>query len=238
MSDSGFGDLIAPIGSGPAGWFGKMPLLGDFAGRRLPNGFVQACDTWLSAGMEASRRQLGASWLDVYLTGPIWRFALAPGVVDTHWWFGTMMPSVDNVGRYFPLVVARGAAMAPETARGIQALSDWFDHIGAAALDTLRPGADVEAFEAALARAPAWVDGVPERRPALEYLPGRERYHLEGPASLAQWTTGLVLRDAMLRYAAHSLWWPDHATAPDTSLSICNGLPEAEHFALLLEGRW
>jgi type VI secretion system protein ImpM len=235
---SGFGDLFATPTTGAAGWFGKMPLMGDFAQRRLPTGFVESCDAWLSAGMQTSRQQLGDSWLDVYLTGPIWRFGWAPGVIDTQWWFGTLMPSVDNVGRYFPLVVARSAAVAPESARALQGLSDWYSRVAAASLDTLRPGASLEAFEAALAAAPAPIDELPERRPEIEYLPGRERYQLGGSASLAQWAAGMGLRDAMLRCAGHSLWWPDHATSPDTSLSFCNGLPDPEHFSLLLEGRW
>ncbi|MET0351344.1 MAG: type VI secretion system-associated protein TagF, partial [Rhizobacter sp.] len=128
MSTSGFGDLLGGpvVASAATGWYGKLSVLGDFAHRRLPQPFVDVLDDWLSRGMEASRAQLGDEWLDVYLTGPLWRFALAPGVVDPQWWFGVMMPSVDKVGRYFPLVVARAAAMAPESAAGVAGLDRWF----------------------------------------------------------------------------------------------------------------
>lgn len=240
MSDGAFDDLFAGLSAppGPTGWYGKLASLGDFAHRRLPQPFVDAIDTWLSAGMEASRQQLGSEWLDVYLTGPVWRFALAPGVLDGQWWFGVMMPSVDKVGRYFPLVAARTAAIAPESGAAVDALAAWYAHVGAAVLGTLHPQASVESFEAALASAPAWVDDLPARRPALARLPGRDRYSFDGDAALPQWVAGIGLREALRLCAGKSLWWPDHARTPDTSLSLAPGLPEAGSFALLLEGEW
>lgn len=240
MSQGAFDDLFAGIGAPAAatGWYGKLASLGDFAHRRLPQPFVDAMDTWLAAGMEASRQQLGPQWLDVYLTGPVWRFALAPGVLDGQWWFGVMMPSVDKVGRYFPLLAARPATIAPESAAAVEALAAWYAHVSAAVLDTLQPQSSVESFEAALASAPPWVDEVPARRPSLERLAGRDRYRFDGDAALPQWVAGIGLREALQLCGGKSLWWPDHAHTPDTSLSLSPGLPDAGSFALLLEGRW
>ena len=89
------------------GWFGKLSMLGDFASRRLDPAWIESCDRWLSASMQASQQQLGHDWLQTYLSAPVWRFAWAPGVVDQQWWFGVLMPSCDNVGRYFPLLIAQ-----------------------------------------------------------------------------------------------------------------------------------
>ena len=241
MSDSAFGDLLGGLGTpdgGSAGWFGKLASLGDFAHRRLPQNFVDVLDDWLSKGMEASRGQLGDEWLDVYLTGPLWRFALSPGVVDARWWFGVLMPSVDKVGRYFPLVVARGTPIAPESVAGLAGLHGWYRQVSAAVLDTLQPQATIDTFEAALGRAQAWPESLPERRPDVAHLPGRDRYTLPGDAPLAQWGSAFGLREAMQVCAGKSLWWPDHANTSDTSLSISHGLPEPGQFALLLEGEW
>jgi len=47
----------------------------------------------------------GEDWLDSYLTAPIWRFLLSSGVCGQMPMLGVMMPSVDRVGRYFPLTV-------------------------------------------------------------------------------------------------------------------------------------
>jgi len=231
--------LSAPASPAP-GWFGKLSMLGDFAHRRLPSDFVAACDDWLSAGMAASRQQMDDSrWLEAYLTGPLWRFAWAPGVAGEAWWFGLMMPSVDKVGRYFPLLVARSAEQPPQSLAGFAALEAWFDAVGAAVLATLQPGATLEAFDAALGRLPAWVPPAsPPPRPKMALLSGRERCTLEGPASLSQWLTACGSLEALQRCAGHSLWWPDHAHSADNSLSIAPGLPDPEHFSLLLQGVW
>lgn len=231
-------ELLEGTGVEAPGWYGKMAMLGDFASRRLPQDFVDACDAWLARGVEQSRAQLGDRWLDVYLTGPIWRFAWAPGVVDAQWWLGVMMPSVDKVGRYFPLLIARSAAALPDTAEGLSTLEAWYAHLSATALGTLRPGATLEDFESTLARAPARSESSGLATVTASPLPGRVRHTLPGAASLQTWAQGLLAGDVLQRFAGRSLWWPDHAESPDNSLSVTQGLPPAQYFSELLEGRW
>ena len=50
---AGHGGAIA------AGWFGKMPALGDFASRRLPPAWIEAWDGWLQRELVRSRTALG-----------------------------------------------------------------------------------------------------------------------------------------------------------------------------------
>jgi type VI secretion system ImpM family protein len=101
--------MSAPAVNGPAvpGWFGKLPNLGDFASRRLPDAFVQPWDRWLQLGMARAREDVPGDWLAGYLVAPIRRFWLAPGVLGDGGWAGLLMPSVDRVGRHFPLTLAR-----------------------------------------------------------------------------------------------------------------------------------
>lgn len=54
--------------SSVAGWYGKIPSLGDFVSRRLPPDFINTWDTWLQQGMAISRTQLGECWVDLYMT--------------------------------------------------------------------------------------------------------------------------------------------------------------------------
>ena len=89
-----------------AGFYGKIPSLGDFVSRRLPRRFITPWETWLQEAMANSRQQLGDSWLDNYLTSPMWRFALTPGICGESGWAGIIMPSVDRVGRYYPFTLA------------------------------------------------------------------------------------------------------------------------------------
>jgi len=97
------------------GFYGKLPGEGDFVTRRLPWEFTSAWDEWLQQGMQASRAALGEGWLKLYLSAPIWRFQLAPGVCGPLAWRGLFLASVDRVGRYFPLTLAfpGGNAAAP-----------------------------------------------------------------------------------------------------------------------------
>ena len=96
-----------PLGAAKAGFYGKLPARGDFVSRRLPRSFVEPWDAWLQQGFASSRDHLGDGWLEAYLTSPIWRFVLAPGVCGPAGVAGVVMPSVDSVGRYFPLTIAQ-----------------------------------------------------------------------------------------------------------------------------------
>ena len=88
-----------------AGFYGKLPCKGDFLQRRVSQEFVDAWDAWLQQSLHVSREQLQERWLDAYLTSPVWRFVLAAGVCGSGTYAGVMLPSVDRVGRYFPLTL-------------------------------------------------------------------------------------------------------------------------------------
>lgn len=85
--------------------FGKLPSHGDFLRRRASDAFVDAWDAWLRECLTASHEALGERWLDVYLTSPAWRFVCAAGTCGPVPVIGLMVPSVDRVGRYFPLTL-------------------------------------------------------------------------------------------------------------------------------------
>ena len=221
------------------GWFGKMPALGDFSARRLPPEFVQRCDEWLSRGLQTSRHQLGERWLDTYLRAPVWRFAWSPGIVGPQWWMGVMMPSVDNVGRYFPLIVAQPSACPPDAGSDQAALQRWLDHVAHAAMATLQPGGSVDAFEASLAQAPAWQAQPPQGLPTLQRLVGRDRYHAGAHPSLAHWLETVANAALHQQVQGQSLWWlPERSASGGGSLSLGPGLPGADHFIDLLQGSW
>ena len=102
------GLAVAPPGL--AGWtrgfYGKLPSCGDFVGAGLPRAFVRAWDGWSARALPASRDRLGPAWQAAWLEAPVWRFALPVGACGDQRAFGVWMPSVDRVGRYFPLVLA------------------------------------------------------------------------------------------------------------------------------------
>lgn len=111
----------------PIGLYGKLPSHGDFLQRGVADGFVNVWDEWLQAGLSSSRRELGDGWLDVYLTSPVWRFALASGVIGVSAWAGILMPSVDRVGRYFPLTIVAELVPSVRPLELAAIAHGWFD---------------------------------------------------------------------------------------------------------------
>ncbi|GAA4333576.1 hypothetical protein GCM10023144_24970 [Pigmentiphaga soli] len=134
-----------------AGWYGKLPSLGDFASRRLPVDFIEPWDAWLSSVLEASRRRLGNDWLNAYLSCPVWRFLLLPGALSANGWAGVLLASVDRVGRHFPLTVAAPMDKPPATPAALAAFWHWLSALERCALDAIEYDHDAAAFDAALA---------------------------------------------------------------------------------------
>ncbi|MFT7774156.1 type VI secretion system-associated protein TagF [Roseateles sp.] len=214
------------------GWYGKLAMLGDFASRRLAADCVVACDRWLAECVLGSQRALGEQWLSRYLAAPAWRFAWAPGVMDQRWWFGVLMPSCDNVGRYFPLLVAQPRAAPPADRISLDHLDLWWAQLVDAALATLAPGATLESFEAALEALPPWPGALPVVTRALPAAAGREAYAVAQGAALAGVVRGLAAAALQQRLAGGSFWWS--CAQGDSECALLPGLPAADGFAAML----
>lgn len=135
------------------GWFGKLPGMGDFAHRRLPESFRSAWDLWLQRGL-GRLRDRHADWTAHYLEAPVWCFALGPRVVGEGSWIGVLMPSVDGVGRYFPftLAVELGDAGAGLKGDALAIALRWWSHATRAALEGLDGDLDALRFDALVER--------------------------------------------------------------------------------------
>ena len=220
------------------GWYGKLSSLGDFAGRRLAPDWVKSCDQWLSEAMSASRAELGARWLEVYLSAPVWRFAWAPGVVDARWWFGVLMPSCDNVGRYFPLLIAQPRDKPPVDRVGLDHLELWWSHLAQAAMQTLHDQASVDDFEDLLVQAPPFPTAATVAVGPAVTVQGRARHDTASGATLVQVLHGVAAQNMFTRLAGCSLWWPMSDEAGDPPVTVAQGLPDPQQFAELLAGGW
>lgn len=121
----------------PLGLYGKLPSYGDFVNRNLPAKFITTWDEWLQLFVSSSKEQIGERWLDIYLTSPIWRFALSAGVVDENNWAGIVLPSVDQVGRYYPFTIAIPLNNNINPLEFMSANGRWFAHVEELALQAL-----------------------------------------------------------------------------------------------------
>ena len=136
------------------GWYGKLPSLGDFASRRLPPEFIEAWDDWLAGGLAEWRAREPTAWLADYLAGPSWRFMLSPGLLaaDDFAWVGVLMPSVDSVGRYFPLTLVQPLRDLPVSTLQARALLEWLQRLDDLAADAIQDDWQVDHLERALER--------------------------------------------------------------------------------------
>lgn len=132
---------------GRLGMYGKIPILGDFVSRGLPADFIHAWDAWLQESISASRQDLGAAWLDIFLTSPIWRFFLSPGVCSEKAWAGVLIPSVDRVGRYFPLTLAIPLSEKNSFPLMLIQAGEWFEMVENIALSALQDDFDMTRFD-------------------------------------------------------------------------------------------
>ena len=218
---------MTPPDAATPGWYGKLSSLGDFASRRLPPQWIRLCDQWLSREMRSAEQALGERWLGVYLTAPVLRFAWAPGVVDAQWWFGVLMPSCDNVGRYFPLVIAHGREAPPTDTRGLEHLDRWYAHLSAAALATLDDrGHTPEELDAGLAQAPAWPPAGDAVSPAATSDTKRTHYRWSGGEPLARRMPLLAGQALLQHWSGCTLWWRTAPSGETESMDVLPGLPE------------
>jgi len=123
---------------GDFGAFGKMPALGDFFRLGAANDFVTPWDMWLQATLLATEADLGPGFERCYMSAPVWRFALPPGVAGLQGAVGVLMPSVDRVGRRFPLTLMGLTGQGEQAPlRNLIWQSPVLDAVEALALDAL-----------------------------------------------------------------------------------------------------
>lgn len=227
------------------GWYGKIPGTGDFITRRVPASFSESWDRWLQQSMDGSRERLGRRWQGAFQTMPPWRFVLSPGLVTANAWAGVMLPSVDAVGRYFPLTAACPLPSASlDLVATLFAAAPWFDEIEAIALSAIAPKVDTTAIDAALVRHAfrrEWLqlpesdtDATVAERSSKEQLLALllgERVERERPsAELTALSAGLSEPCAA--------WLAEASEVFGRSLLLCEGLPAAEQYCAMMDGRW
>jgi type VI secretion system protein ImpM len=200
-----------------AGWYGKLPALGDFVQRRLPPSFVDPWDAWLQRGLQglkaAPRRddQGDEREHSDAAFAPVRRFWLAPGVIDALGWGGLLMPSSDRAGRRFPLTVAQPMTTLAQAL----AARHWLASVVAAMRFTLDHAHTLDDFEE-----------------CLQALP------VPSASSLAASRADAALAAAVLPATggddARSAWWLHGAARADDFL-VFHGLPPPPALATLIE---
>ena len=218
--------------------YGKLPAKGDFLSRNLPREFIDTWDEWLQSGMNASRQALGEGWLETYLTSPLWRFALPAGVCGLNAWCGVLMPSMDKVGRYFPMAVVR--KLPPDLSPVCVAIQNdsWFEGVETILLDALdNESLDLDAFDQAIDAVTFEETDVVVVENPLETGAG-VRVSLPANQGIAKVLFAYAAPEVQQRTAGLTAFWGNGSELVGPGLLLARGLPAANMFTALLSGNW
>ena len=167
-----------------AGWYGKLPSLGDFAQRRVKPDFIEPWDQWLAHGMAYWQTSAPETWESQYLNGASWRFVLLPDVWpdQQQLQIGVIIPSFDSVGRRFPLTLVQQLPKWPQCKVHAAALLQWLQQLSDVGQDALERQWSVVRLEAELQLL----------GPALQSFQGLDSADLDPPWNARQCGNGLL----------------------------------------------
>jgi type VI secretion system protein ImpM len=207
------------------GFFGKLPCKGDFVTRRLSRDFREGWQLWLNEVLSRSREILGDNWQEIYLTSPVWRFALAPGVFGPCAAVGVMLPSADRVGRCYPFAVVVTIEGLATLESLVSATAGWFDAVEAQIFAALEDDADLDRLDAAISDLG---------------LPGLGFGHrVDRPLPCRRSMTDLSFTDpAAVPEGARCCFWGEGSQRIAPSFVAAGDLPDGELFTAMLDGDW
>jgi type VI secretion system protein ImpM len=219
-----------------AGLFGKLPAKRDFVAANAPRRFLEVWEPWLQASLATSRQMLGEAWSEVYNRAPIWRFWLGADFCGEAM-IGAFMPSVDGVGRSFPLAIfaCEGEDSLPPPE--LDANDQWCEAAETILLAALEPGASFEGISATVAAMTA-----PALQPRTAEITGLEELP-EGGVLARDFDRELSLAFRAARrfghrrtFASQSFWWTIGGEGFSPLALSLVGLPPATRFADMLSG--
>lgn len=214
------------------GLFGKIGAKRDFIAIATPRSFLEAWEPWVQAALSASRHQLGPGWQQAFLTAPVWRFWLGAAICGTTV-AGAIMPSLDGVGRYYPLtlhaVTGEAVSLPPPS---IDPQDEWFGQVEAFLLSTLDRAATFEQISDTLDRL-----AVPRLQATVADGPpiGSAVGTVSAVDAFAGSFAALCAANPQV-YAAASFWWTAGGEGFPPMALCYRGLPDPFHYSTLLTG--
>ncbi len=221
------------------GYFGKVPSKGDFVYAGVEPALRKVFFEWQEAVLTVSREQLGQQWGEKFLNAPIWHFAMTNILDEKRSHIGSMIPSVDNSGRYFfftllqeidspPMAFWLDKSWSQKSEETIlEVLADEFE------LEHWVPELPVQALEKRLDFS-LWKN---RNQPISNHLV------LKTPSLATQsneiedftpWIEALVSS----HYCTPIYWWTEGSYAVEPTSLITSGLPAVGQFSAMLDGDW
>lgn len=188
-------------------WFGKLPSIGDFVGRRMPHALTTEWDSWLRSGLDQLRSEAAETWTQRFIHSPIW-FFVTPARVTGVAACGVIAPSVDRVGRFYPLTVMSLASAQQQAMAEPAALARFLAGVHAAVVDARRLPLSPDELDARLHDLPSPFEN--HSAPALTPLISDILAELEAASPSAAPTVAMPsteLGPLLARGAETSVWW-------------------------------
>lgn len=210
------------------GAFGKIPSVGDFFRINAPTGFATVWDEWLQRCLLSGAHFYGARWDELYMSGPIWRFCLSAGIAGPNAIMGVLMPSVDRVGRRFPLTLMGSLTEETPVLQAHFADADTFDSLETIALSVL----DEDIGKDALGEKLSVLDPpVITKTASCRIVPGTgvACTGADPQDMLHRVSAGLLARS----FQAPTIW--STLMEGDCRLMVCDGLPEGANMQGLFD---
>jgi type VI secretion system protein ImpM len=220
------------------GLYGKLPSKRDFIATGTPRELLSIWEPWMQGGLSASRHSLAENWQQVFLTAPIWRFWLGAELCGTTV-LGAFMPSLDGVGRYFPLTLFaypdEGAAIPPPELDPQEA---WFAAAEEFLLSTLEQDTTFEGVTSGLSQLVRPSDDNPVPRPddMIALQGGMVAQVCERP--LPDLFASLRLADHASVYAGATFWWTIGGEGYRPLAMSARHMPTPFQFTEMLTGRF
>jgi type VI secretion system protein ImpM len=216
--------------------YGKLPSKRDFVAVRAPRAFLDPWEPWLQSAISSSRNELGEDWQSAFLMAPIWRFWLGSNLCGRST-IGAFMPSLDGVGRYFPLTVFAcaddGTSIAPPE---LDPQESWF----AAAETFLMSALDQDmTYDVVSARLDQLIPPAQGGAALPQTGSGVDAAAFAGGGdSLGGTFEALRLRQHDDVYAAASFWWTIGGESYPPRALAAKHMPDPYIFSRMLTGQF
>jgi|GEM_PF-387287 len=216
------------------GWFGKLPSVGDFAGKGMPVPLKETVHGWMSSGMAALKCAHPTEWQGAYLVSPVWHFLIGPGIWDRSALIGCLAPSVDKVGRYSPLIVLRSfdksdlsSVLPPE--------SRWLYRVDATLRRVIGERISISGLHDLLLQ--LMEDEESGRNSTVNILSDLGIGNARACASAQKdWFTWPELPELLKARSNSSFWWSEPSSVQGMKQIVHSGAPNDNLFCLLMDG--
>jgi len=216
------------------GWFGKLPSVGDFAGRGMSGHLQETIHQWIAGGMMTLVEAQPQEWLDAYLVAPVWHFVMNAGVWDGPALTGCIAPSVDKVGRYSPLLALRSFDKR-RVSEVLPPQSRWLYQVDATLRRVIRDRLPVDSVLGALQEQLNLEDKMTNRDSAAGIL--NDLGIIDGISDANKaWFSWPDLPTLFKDRKDRSFWWSEPSPKRPPRQIIHSGSPDEVLFGLLMGG--